>query len=164
MASYAIGCKELRVGPKGTGGTMGDTLTAMKVFKNTVKLTEGEPTVTPFFSENSRFPDVVSTENGGVNLNWEVHDVSKANLAAYMGGTADATTETWSSSSEHFSTELSVEIDDTHDETWQFAAVHTTGKIDWSADRTNIMRIVVTGMVLKPEGASTPPIKKIPTT
>lgn len=161
--SYAIGCKALKIGDKGAGGIMGTTLTAMQVYKNTVKLTEADPTVTPFFSENARFPDVVATENGAVNLNFEVHNVSKANLAAFLGGTADATTETWSSSDEHFSAEKSIEIDDTIGETWQFAAVHLTGKIDWSADRTNIMRIVVTGMVLKPEGASTPPIKKIPT-
>ena len=81
---YAIGCKEIRIGDKGVGGIMGTTLTAMQVYKNTVKLTEADPTVTPFFSENARFPDVVATENGAVNLNFEVHNVSKANLAAFL--------------------------------------------------------------------------------
>ena len=136
---------------------------AVKVYKESVIFNEDDPVVNKHFSENNRYPDVVVTENGSLPFKFESHDVAKANLAAFLGGEADGVAETWSSQAEHFSVEQSMEIDTIFDETWQFARVLLVGKITWSADRKNIMKISVIGEVLNPEDDDTPAVKKIPT-
>lgn len=161
MANYSIGAKELRIGDVGVDGIHGEPTTAYKPYKGTVNLTEEDPTNTPHHAENARYPDVVVTENGATNFNFEIHDMSADNLAKFVGGEAD--TETWSSGTEHFQIEQSVEIDTIFEETWQIARMMLTGTISWAANRTDIARIKVSGMVLQPEDESTLPIKKIPT-
>ena len=161
MGKYSIGAKKLRIGDVGAAGIMGTGLTAYKPYKGTVNLTEEDPTNTPHHAENARYPDVVVTENGATNFNFEIHDMSAANLAKFVGG--EASTDTWTSGTDHFQIEQSVEIDTIFEETWQIPRMMLTGTITWNANRTDIARIKVSGMVLQPEDDSTLPLKKIPT-
>lgn len=163
MSKYSVGCKELRIGAIGALGVMGTSLAAYSPYKNTVKITEADPTKTPHFGENKRYPDVVVVENGATEIAFEIHDLSKANLAKFLGGTAAEATEKWEAGTDHFQIEQSVEIDTVFEETWQYPRVMLTGTIKWDADRANIARIAVSGMILQPEGADTLPISKIPT-
>jgi hypothetical protein len=162
---YSVGCKELRIGAKGTGGIMGTALTAVVPYKETIKFTGGDTTFTAHYGENQKYPDVVVAESTPGDFSFELHNLTKANLAAYVGGTAGVTAEEWSDGIEHFSVEKSMEIDTIFDETWQYARVLLSGRIEWSVDRKNIARIIVKGMILKPEDATeaTPPVKKIAT-
>lgn len=163
--SYSIGCKQLRIGDKGAGGTMGALTSddAVKVYKNTLKFEQPDATLSPHYEENQMYPDVVISDSAPGDFSFECHDVSKANLAALLGGTADGAVEKWSAAADQFSVEKSIEIDTVFDETWQFPAVFLTGSIKWNANRTEVMRIAVKGMVLKPADAATKPLIKIPT-
>lgn len=163
--SYSIGCKALRIGAIGAAGTMG-TLSesdTVKVYKNTLKFEQPDATLTPHYQENQMYPDVVVSDSAPGDFSFECHDVSKENLVALLGGVADATTEKWSAQSDQFSVEKSIEIDTIFDETWQFPAVFLTGSLKWNANRTEVMRISVKGMILKPADAETKPLIKIPT-
>jgi hypothetical protein len=145
-------------------GTLTDS-DAFVPYKESLKFSASDPTFNSHYGENQKYPDVVVSEQVPGDFSFEVHNLSKANLAKFIGGTADGTTETWSDGTDHFSIEQSMEVDTIFDETWQYARVLLSGVIKYDADRKNIAKIAVKGMILNPEDATgaTPPMKKIPT-
>lgn len=159
---YGVGCKDIKAGAIGAGGTMGAVLTSVgKLYKDTVNLVEEDGTVTRHFAENARYPFLAVFDAGGMPLKFTLVDVSAANLQKWLGGTVDVSN--WSSPVESFSQELSVELITLYGSTLQIARCMLYGKITWNASRTEIAKIDVTGEVLEPEDAATPPVKSIPT-
>lgn len=167
MGSYSVGCKQLRIGAKGAAGAMGSLTVSDKFvpYKESVKFNTPDPTMNAHFGENQKYPDVVVTEQAPGDFSFELHNLSKANLAKFVGGTADESTEKWSDGIEHFDIEQSMELDTIFDETWQYPRVLLSGVIKWDADRKNVAKIAVKGMILNPESAdgSVKPMIKIPT-
>ena len=161
MVQYGVGCKEIKAGPIGATGTMGAALVSVgKLLKDTVNMIEEDGTVTRHFAENSRFPFLAVFDAGGMPIKFTLVDVSAANLKKWLGG--EVVTENWSSPIESFSQELSVELVTLYGITIQIARCMLYGKITWNASRTEIARIDVTGEVMEPEDAATPPVKRIP--
>lgn len=158
---YGIGCKDIKAGEIGTGGTMGTTLVSVgKIYKNTVSFIEEDGTVTKHVAENNRFPFLAVYEAGGLPLKFTLVDVSAQNLQKWLGGTV--ATDTWSASVESFSQELSVEIETLYGVKIQIPRCFLVGKITWNASRTEIAKIDVSGEVMLPEDEATPPIKEVP--
>jgi hypothetical protein len=160
--AYGFGCKDIRGGAIGAGGTMGTVLTSVgKVYKDTVSMIGEDGTVAKHYSMNGRFPFLAVLTDGGLPLKFTLVDVSPANLLKWLGGTVNL--ETWSMSNDSFSQELSVEMDSLKGKTIQVARMFLYGKITWNANRTEIYKIEVTGEVMEPEDAATPPVKQIAT-
>jgi hypothetical protein len=162
-ATYGFGCKAIRAGAIGANGTMGAALTAVgKVYKDTVSLVGEDATLAKHYAENGgKFPFLVVVTEGGLPLKFTLVDISSANLQKWLGGTVNV--EAWSMSNDSFSQELSVEMDSLNGSTFQFARMLLYGKISWNANRTEIYKIEVTGEVMEPEDAATPPVKRITT-
>ena len=158
--TYGIGIKDIKAGPVGAGGIMGTVLTSIgKIYKDTVSLQEADGTITRHFSENSKQPFLAVFEADESPIKFTVVDVSATNLAKWLGGTA--ATSNWSSALESFSQELSVEIISLMGVTLQIARCFLYGKITWNMTRTEIAKIEITGEIMEPEDAGTPPVKRI---
>lgn len=157
---YGIGCKDIKAGAVGSDGTMGTTLTSVgKLYKGTVSFIEEDGNVIKHTAENNRFPFLAVYEAGGLPLKFTLVDVSPENLQKWLGGTV--ATNTWSAPVESFSQELSVEIETLYGVKIQIPRCFLYGKITWNASRTEIAKIDVSGEVMLPEDAATPPIKEI---
>ncbi|HBL73825.1 MAG: hypothetical protein A2W90_14660 [Bacteroidetes bacterium GWF2_42_66] len=160
--AYGVGCKDIKAGAIGALGVMGTSLTSVgKVFRNTASMIDEDGTDTPFYAEGIRHPFLISHEDAGTILKFTLVDIDPANLVKWIGGTVDSTA--WEGASDSFSQELSVEYITLLGKTIQFARVFLYGKITWNLTRTEIAKIEVTGIVMQPEGADTPPRKIIPT-
>lgn len=161
--TYGFGCKALRAGAIGAGGTMGTVLVSVgKVYKDTVNLVGEDATLAKHFAENGgKFPFLVVLTEGGLPLKFTLVDIAAANLQKWLGGTVNL--EEWSMSNDSFSQEMSVEMDSLNGSTFQFPRMFLYGKIAWNASRTEIYKIEVTGEVMEPEDAATKPMKRIAT-
>jgi hypothetical protein len=159
--TYGIGCKDIQIGDIGIGGTMGSTLASVgKIYKDTVNLIEDESNVTNHFQENARYPFLNVIDAGPTRLKFTLIDVSADNLAEWLGG--EAATDVWSSPTSNFSQEKSVEVQTVKGWNIQVARCMLYGKITWNLSRTEIAKIEITGEIMVPEDASTPPIKTLP--
>jgi len=159
--TYGIGVKDIKAGPIGAAGIMGTVLTSVgKIYKDTVSIVEADGTVTRHFQEGRKHPFLAVVDAGETPIKFTIVDISAANLAQWLGGTA--VTDDWSSALESFSQELSVEIISTLGVTLQIARCLLYGKINWNMSRTEIAKIEVTGEIMEPDDAATPPVKRIP--
>lgn len=161
MATYGVGCKDIKAGDIGVDGTMGTTLNSVgKVYKDTVSIIEDEGNVTNHFQENARYPFLNIFDAGPTRVSFTLVDVDATNLAKWLGG--EAATDVWSSPTANFSQEMSVKIETVKDWNIEIARCMLYGKITWNLSRTEIAKVEVTGEIMVPEDAATPPIKTEP--
>lgn len=161
MSTYGVGCKAIKAGDIGAAGIMGTVLTdAGTPYKGTVQLIEEDGTVSKHYGEGKRFPFLTVYENGSSSVKFTLTDMTPATLAKWLGGAVNTTA--WDSSKDHFSQELSLQIDTVYNMNIQIARCHLYGKITWNLTTSEIAKIEITGDVLEPEDADTPPIKWLP--
>ena len=97
MAVYNTGLKSLKVGDfNPTTGAISN-LVEVQVYKDTLKITETEPTQTKHYQAGKTAPKKIHYENGEETVKFSVMDTSATSLLACLGGTITTvnTVDTW---------------------------------------------------------------------
>lgn len=97
MPVYNTGLQKLEVGDFNPIDGSISNLVEVQVYKDTLKITESEPTQTKHYQAGKTAPKKIHYENGEETIKFSVMDTSAASLLACLGGTVTAvnSVDTW---------------------------------------------------------------------
>lgn len=87
MPVYNTGLKSLKVGDFNPADGSISNLKEVEVYKDTLKITESEPTQTKHFQAGKSAPKKIHYENGEETVKFSVMDTSADSLQVCLGGT-----------------------------------------------------------------------------
>jgi len=97
MSVYNTGLKSLKVGDFNPTTGAVTNLVEVQVYKDTLKISETEPTQTKHYQAGKTAPKKIHYENGEETIKFSVMDTSADSLLACLGGTVTTvnTVKTW---------------------------------------------------------------------
>lgn len=98
MAKYTIGISAITLGAIAGDGGPGTSLASLgQTYQDSCKLTQEDPEVTEFFSEEEEAAVYSKSKGGKITLTFQIMNADTATLVALFGGTATGTSpnKTW---------------------------------------------------------------------
>lgn len=143
--SYNVGCKSVKMGDfNATTGAVSN-LVALEVYRDTVQITEAEPTATKHYKVGSSSPIKINLMDGVETAAFSVVNTGTASFATLFGGTV-ATVDgkaTWNRPKGHKQEIIKALVVETLD-----GAVYTIPRGSWRASKN--LALTETGIALIP--------------
>jgi hypothetical protein len=162
MGTTSIGLAQLRMGAVANDGGMGTALTVLSsTVVDTAVLTNEAPTETDFPIEEQDDPIYSTSVAGKRTIAWSTYDVTPDALVRVLGGTVTVDGSGNNVYNAPINTPqlyVSIELTTLEGDVVRLVKVKINSVIEWNFQKSKLAQVNITGTILKPDKANTPPL------